>query len=608
MLAIGSTTTITLLTAIAATAAPSANSGSVRLNPAELKRVERATCGQLSGAWTPGAVTAGKFLAHARKAANLRAIARGTTGSSAAKLRRQAAALQATARRQAVPCRQPNGAMRLSRSNLRSVGAIQCGKVDRTRWLPGVLAAGYFTSHAQQESTARIEARHARTAAARRRATARATSFRTRANAERQACSNTGAGTTTSLRIDVRGAAGIARRAQGSSSLGREARRRQLGTAATGSNLAVVLANGTVRDAITAGSASVRDVVVADDDTVFLAFNGTVQIDGAACVLARVAPTSDVPTCVDSSLRSIWSSGAVLDLDEPIQRDGAGAVYYAGQDAQDRLVLRRWKDGATTDLITDNVWLTRFLVRPDGSVIVSGRTKSTGQGWTRRILPTGGLQTLASSDARFLATFPDGNLYVGLWDGYDMGVRRLIAGATSLDPTFWISGNVNGIDRPAVHDGALCNIPGSGGGYCTFPGDRFATTSSGEVYGVNTVGQATSLMQVFPTLASVPSAVTSPTRIRAVGDALYVAGRNASNQHVLVRRDTTTDLESELIAPANELEVYHLGYSSATNSVLFDGLRFADNRYVLGSIDLVTGAVTISLALDAKWDDFQTFE
>ena len=39
----------------------------------------------------------------------------------------------------------------------------------------------------------------------------------------------------------------------------------------------------------------------------------------------------------------------------------------------------------------------------------------------------------------------------------------------------------------------------------------------------------------------------------------------------------------------------------------FDGLRFADNRVVVGQIELATGVVTIGSTVEGKWEDFQVF-
>jgi hypothetical protein len=50
-----------------------------------------------------------------------------------------------------------------------------------------------------------------------------------------------------------------------------------------------------------------------------------------------------------------------------------------------------------------------------------------------------------------------------------------------------------------------------------------------------------------------------------------------------------------------------LASGSEPGKVLFAGLRFADNEYVFGSIDVGTGAVEVLSSTGQKWQDFQTF-
>jgi len=70
---------------------------------------------------------------------------------------------------------------------------------------------------------------------------------------------------------------------------------------------------------------------------------------------------------------------------------------------------------------------------------------------------------------------------------------------------------------------------------------------------------------------------------------------------------TTTQTELQLIGPENEIEIYRLNFLAAEGKIMFDGLRFADNRYVIGQIDLQTMTVTASATGSSKLEDFQTF-
>jgi hypothetical protein len=37
---------------------------------------------------------------------------------------------------------------------------------------------------------------------------------------------------------------------------------------------------------------------------------------------------------------------------------------------------------------------------------------------------------------------------------------------------------------------------------------------------------------------------------------------------------------------SNEIEIYNMNYVASTNMIMFDGLRFSDNQYVIGQVDL----------------------
>jgi hypothetical protein len=71
--------------------------------------------------------------------------------------------------------------------------------------------------------------------------------------------------------------------------------------------------------------------------------------------------------------------------------------------------------------------------------------------------------------------------------------------------------------------------------------------------------------------------------------------------------NTETDSEQTLVTASNEIEMYHLNYVASSNKIMFDGLRFSDNKYVIGQIDLNTGQVNSSQTGSSKLVDFQTF-
>jgi hypothetical protein len=533
----------------------------------------------------------------------------------------------------------PVGAKRLSADKVRRVGHVACGRfTSSTQWVPGtVLKHGYFISH---DAQARNYGKLARKASGKKRVrlAAIAKRYRTLAKDQRHRCYFPASlpprvtppaappaappvappvAPATPLRFDASSAVGLALSDSAGSALGASSMMAMPATPATGSNLVAIDGAGRTHDAVDSGSAAIQRFLIAPNDRVYVVFSSPVNLDntsplapwnpGTRCLIAVVDPASGAPTCVDSQLSFInWSNGN----NPAIQFDASGAIYYTGGTTSGTTVLRRYLNGVATDLINDNVYINDFLVRPDGSVFISGNTTSTGSNWVRRITPSGALQSIRSTTSTFLRAFPDGNIYMGLWSGTDLGIRRYLTATNTLDPKFWIANGTSDSEYFAASDyctgaqasllSAFCGTYGAGikGTYLTDNGKVFAIAG----YSANGV-----LMQYFPDVEVPTTIVKNVSVAQTAGNNLILAGRNDQDQNVLTRYNTSTGEETQLIGPDNEIEIYHLNYVARSNKVLFDGLRFADNKYVLGQVDLSTNEVAVSPTTYGKWSDFQTF-
>jgi hypothetical protein len=602
--------------AVAAPARLTPTTGAVKLNAAQTKVVEKVRCGQVGKSWLPGATVGGKFLTHSKRAANYTALAKRASGKQAASLRAQAAKYTKLGKSQATACKQPNGAKKLAASKLKKVGSgrttTQCGNLGT--WVPGTLAAGYFTSHSQQATNFTTLARFSK-GAAKRAAQAQAASFKTKHSQQSAACKGgTPPKPGTPLKLNLSGAAGLALTAPGSANSpapGQPGAANADGNA--GSNLDVVTPDGQVKDAVTSGKASVSKFLIAPNDKAYLLFQQRVNLTDTSqstsdgCLLAEASLTSDTPTCVDSSLISLWWGTSDFP-GNPIQFDATGAVYYAGSVAGGKTVLRRYANGTSSDLIpADNVRLDGFLVLSDGSVFIAGSTTSTMQAWTRRVPPQGGLQTIAPSAATFLDVFPDGNVYFGVVSPPLVGVKRFLTSGASVDPKQWIGGDAWQPTDTYNNGEPVCRIPPSYQSYCARLRGRPYHTLSNKTYALHGISDKAALVRLYPDVAQVTTSVSSPTIMQGVLNHLILAGRNSSGQNVLYLHDTADDSERELLGPSNEIEIYHLSFSAVSGKVMFDGLRFADNKYVLGEVNVNTGDARTVAALGAKWEDFQTF-
>ena len=377
-----------------------------------------------------------------------------------------------------------------------------------------------------------------------------------------------------------------------------------------GSNLQAVDSAGNLTDAVTSGSASISRFLIAPNDKLYVVFSSKTTIGGLSCLLAEVTKSTGDPTCIESDLSGISWSDSTSYVFDPIQFDDSGAIYYSGYDGSGKSVLRRYRDGASTSLVSDNVSSLRFLTLADGRVLIGGTTTSSSSNWTRVVTLTGGLQSLVTgSFPQFMSKFPDGNVYLGFWNSPDFGVKRFLLTSGMMDSTYWISGNTNGITRDAFFNieanySTPNRIPELEGYYGSHV-RQMVTTLDSKVYAIT--GTIPTLVQYYPQVAKPSTTVTAVYAMQRVLSYIILSGTNAGGQNVTTLYNTVTDSEQTLIPASNEIEVYRLNYVASSNTIMFDGLRFSDNKYVLGQIDLSTGQVTASQTGSSKLVDFQTF-
>lgn len=407
---------------------------------------------------------------------------------------------------------------------------------------------------------------------------------------------------TTSLKFNLKNAVGLTLKSTVSSSSVRKA--------ATGSNLQVVDATGATTDAVSSGSAIVGKFLIAPNNKLYVVFNSKTMIGTAQCLLAEIARDTGDPVCIDSTLDSIqWSDENRWPGGSPIQFDDAGSIYYVGT-AGSATVFRKFTSGVSSDLINDNITIYNFMTRGDGSIFISGLTKSSSSGWLRRMSPGGSLTTLSAGSRAFsVYEMPDNHIWIGLWNA-EFGIRRF-----SLETQTMISGYLySSMKTPSVFSYPLSVCSGDGQSlnydFCGWDGvyvQRLFRTVGGAVYAVAGSGKTGTLMRYFPNFSKPTTSVQRVSVSQQVLSYLILSGTNTSGQNITTVYNTSTDTEQVLIPSSNEIEIYHLNYVASSNKIMFDGLRFSDNKYVLGQVDLNTGQVTASQTGTSKLVDFQTF-
>jgi hypothetical protein len=369
-------------------------------------------------------------------------------------------------------------------------------------------------------------------------------------------------------------------------------------TGATGSGLLAVNRDGTVVDAVSNGTAPVQDFYSAPNNRVYVTFRTATALSSGAtpCILAEINPDTGVPTCVDSELSSVRLTPTLFGRgNNPVQFDAAGNIYYLGTlnvgGGSPKQVLRKYVNGAVISLINDNITINDFVVLPDGSTLLYGITASTNATWLRKLSPAGGLSTISNSvSIYFMRKFADGNIYIGQFANGGASIIRWMTATSQIDPKPWTSSIMNSDAHFNV--GYLCWQNSSKyQGFCSGSGISItAIFNFGSARTLATVGNGgasgSNLFQFFPTVEATNTILKNVTLAISVNNKLILAGLNESGVNSLTVYDPETDQETVVVDQTNEVEVYNLTYIASTNRIMFNGLRFSDNRFVLGEVEM----------------------
>lgn len=528
--------------------------------------------------------------------------------------------------------------VKLAKSQVKYVGPYQCGQVNGA-WVPGRVTkttkkAKFFTpytSYASDFSKKASKVKGKSKSANKKRASFQrnADSYTSMANQQASTCSsgvyvmampacpNCGPIMQAPLRINIAGAKGLAK-AEGSISsfLGSGPRSvlpgdaPQARYATTGSTLAAVTETGALRDAITSGSIQINNFVVAANGKAYITGSGPgMSIDGnpmnGQCVLIEVSASSDVPTCIQSNPNNagsnwfsmMWYGNHMNTMNPAIQVDAAGSIYYSGNSGGSA-VLRKWTNGSVVDIVSDNIQIHDFVVLPNGDVVVSGSTQSLSTSWTRLYSASGGLSNIESSNsASFMRKFSDGNVYYGHNNGeikiFDTQTRARrnnswfgASPAVNVASTVCPVSNCSGINSPR----------------------RIVQLSDNSVYGLTQSSGSYGIAKLYPAVAEIfRGDVTDIKIIGSAGTKIAVAGLDSNGSQRLEIFDPANNSYTTLLNSSNEIEIGAMSFRASGNQLVFSGLRFADNKTVVGTVDLNTNSITFGLATSSKLYDLQAF-
>jgi len=381
------------------------------------------------------------------------------------------------------------------------------------------------------------------------------------------------------------------------------------------SGLYAVRSDGSAIDAVRSGSADIQDFYIAPNSRYYVVFKSPIALveNGPVCVLAEVDADTGNPRCVDYKLASVTNAGYSLvrnSNNNAIQFDDAGNIYYMGflYSSDDlctpsssvatwcerswRPTLRKAVGGNVRSLISDFVDQFNFVVVGDGSVVLTGSTNSTGANWTRRISVTDSVMNIdATTRASFLQRFADGNIYYGLFTGTGSGIRRMLTSTATVDPKWWISNQFSGMGSQVEShfpQHALCSQASTFGSMCAGYDLRSVMnfgTSQTLAISSSMMGKA-QLVQMYPSPQMVTTSITNVTVAEKAGDLVALAGTTDGGVNSLILLNPGTLQETVLMNDTNQVEIYSLAYVSSTRKLMFNGLDFATNRYVMGEVTI----------------------
>jgi len=136
----------------------------------------------------------------------------------------------------------------------------------------------------------------------------------------------------------------------------------------------------------------------------------------------------------------------------------------------------------------------------------------------------------------------------------------------------------------------------------------FRVTQSGRVIAMaGNTGPGYVLAEYWPNPRVITTSVTTVQKVLDAGTSLVVYGVNSVGQSITIVYDPESGAERTLIPASSQTEIYNLAYSASTGEVFFDRLRFSDNSYVVGKVNVASGGLTYLGTTTTSFSDFQAF-
>lgn len=369
-------------------------------------------------------------------------------------------------------------------------------------------------------------------------------------------------------------------------------------SSAAKSNIFALNANGEMQQAIVNGYPEATMARVSPDGSLYIAFQNRINlldvswdpgVPGTAngCSLIRIPNGSSTPSCVDTLIYNLRT-----DFSDAIQFTSNGTMAYLAETDRGPIVRKRATNGTISNVTSaaGGSYVEKFRLLENGQVLVGGNTESNGLQWVKLYKTNGISSTLIPSFPRYIEKFPDGKVYVGA-EG-ENGVRVYNPVSQVLESTHYMASDLEPNPPPATfYTSTMCRaeVPGmcDGGSNAS----RFSTTTDQRVFAITGGSDERAIIQYYPSTSiqriDVSDVISIPTLMVAAGNKLVVAGVTAASKNVLYLVDPTTGQKTVIRSAATDFETYHVKYRASTNELLYDGLK-SNNTFVLVKRNLST--------------------
>jgi hypothetical protein len=373
-------------------------------------------------------------------------------------------------------------------------------------------------------------------------------------------------------------------------------------SSATKSNIFALNANGEMQQAIVNGYPEATMARVSPDGSLYIAFQNRINlldvswdpgVPGTAngCSLIRIPNGSSTPSCVDTLVYNLRT-----DFSDAIQFTSNGTMAYLAETDRGPIVRKRATNGTISNVTSavGGVNIEKFRLLENGQVLAGGSTESNGLQWVKLYKTNGVNETLIPKYPFFIERFPDGKAYIGAES--QNGVRVYNPVSQAMETTYYISGaDVSEPNPPPAtfYTTSMCTgvqtpgMCGDGGASAR----RFSTTTDQRVFALSGEEESSALIQYYPSASiqriDISDVISRPTLMVAAGNKLVVAGVTSESKNVLYLVDPSTGQKTVLRSAATDFETYHIKYRASTNELLYDGLK-SNNTFVLVKRNLST--------------------